>query len=117
MAEELWFNYWQEQEILLLSITFRPALGPTKAPVQSVSGAVSPGVKHQGHEADHSPPFNANDKKSGAVVAVVVVVVVAAAVGGGDTVDWTYVAQERDQWWAPMNIIMNLSDGTKQLPV
>jgi hypothetical protein len=27
------------------------------------------------------------------------------------------VAQERDQWWAPMNIIMNLSDGTKQLPV
>jgi hypothetical protein len=23
-------------------------------------------------------------------------------------VDWTYLAQDRDQWWAPVNMIMNL---------
>jgi hypothetical protein len=79
MTEELWFNYWQEQEILLLYVTFRPALGLTKPPVRWVSGAVSSGVKPQGHEADHSPPFNANDKNSGAMVVVVVVVAAAAA--------------------------------------
>jgi hypothetical protein len=67
MTEELGFNYWQEQEILLLSITFRPALGPTQPPIQWVPGAVSMGVKHQGHEAGHSPPFSFKVKNSEAI--------------------------------------------------
>jgi hypothetical protein len=32
-----------------------PALGLTQPPIQWVPGAVSPGVKRQGCEADHSP--------------------------------------------------------------
>jgi hypothetical protein len=23
-------------------------------------------------------------------------------------VDWTHLAQDRDQWWAPVNMVMNL---------
>jgi hypothetical protein len=42
---------------------FRQALGPTQPPVQWVSGALSPGVKRQGREADHSPPNIAEVKK------------------------------------------------------
>jgi hypothetical protein len=34
----------------------RPALGPTHSLIQLVPGALSPGVKQQGREADHSPP-------------------------------------------------------------
>jgi hypothetical protein len=41
----------------------RPALGPTQPPIQWVQGALSPGVKRQGHEADHSPPTSAKVKK------------------------------------------------------
>jgi len=32
------------------------APGPTKPPIQWVLGALSLGVKQQGHEADHSHP-------------------------------------------------------------
>jgi hypothetical protein len=39
------FNSRQGQEILLISVVFRPALGPTQPPIQWVPGAVSPGVK------------------------------------------------------------------------
>jgi hypothetical protein len=34
----------------------RPALGPTQPPIQQVPDALSPGVKRQDSEADHSPP-------------------------------------------------------------
>jgi hypothetical protein len=37
------------------SLSFRPALGPTQPPIQWVPGALSPGVKRPGREADHSP--------------------------------------------------------------
>jgi hypothetical protein len=37
----------------------RTALGPTQPPIQWVPGALSLGVKRQGREADHSPPFSA----------------------------------------------------------
>jgi hypothetical protein len=37
------------------SISSRPALGPTQPPIQWVPGAVSPGVKRQRREAEHSP--------------------------------------------------------------
>jgi hypothetical protein len=45
----------------------RPALGPTKIPIELVSGAVSSGLKRQGREADHSPPSSAEVKNDGAI--------------------------------------------------
>jgi hypothetical protein len=45
------------------SISCRPALGSTQPPIKWVSGALSPGVKWQGREADHSPPTSAEVKK------------------------------------------------------
>jgi hypothetical protein len=42
----------------------RPALGPTQPPIQWVSGALSPGVKRPGREADHSHPASAEVKKT-----------------------------------------------------
>jgi hypothetical protein len=47
----------------LFSTSFRPALGPTQPLIQWVLVALSPGVKQLGHEADHSPPTNAEVKK------------------------------------------------------
>jgi hypothetical protein len=41
----------------------RPALGSTQPPIQWVPGALSPGVKRPGREADHSPPTSAEVKK------------------------------------------------------
>jgi hypothetical protein len=40
----------------IFSMSSRPALGPTQPPIQWVWGALSPGVKRQGREADRSPP-------------------------------------------------------------
>jgi hypothetical protein len=40
----------------------RLALGPTQPPIQWVPWALPLGVKWLGHEADHSPPFNAKIK-------------------------------------------------------
>jgi hypothetical protein len=37
-------------------------LGPTQPPSQWAQGAVSPGVKRQGRDADHSPPTSAEVK-------------------------------------------------------
>jgi hypothetical protein len=45
----------------------RLTLGPTQPPIQWVPGTVSPGVKLQRHEADHSPPSSAKVKKDGAI--------------------------------------------------
>jgi hypothetical protein len=44
--------------------TSRPVLGPTQPPIQWVPGALSPGVKQPEREADHSPPTNAEVKKT-----------------------------------------------------
>jgi hypothetical protein len=41
------------------SIFSRPAVGPTQPPFEWVPGALSPGVKRHGREADHSPPDTA----------------------------------------------------------
>jgi hypothetical protein len=41
----------------------RPALGLTQPPIQWVRGALSPGVKRQGRDADHSPLAIAEVKK------------------------------------------------------
>jgi hypothetical protein len=47
----------------LFSTSSRPALGPTQPPIQWILGALSPGIKRQGHDADHSPPTSAEVKK------------------------------------------------------
>jgi hypothetical protein len=47
----------------LFSTLSRPVLGSTQPPIQWVPGALSPGVKWQGREADHSPPTSAEVKK------------------------------------------------------
>jgi hypothetical protein len=39
----------------------------TQRPIQRVPGALSPGVKLPGLEADHSPPPNADFKNDGAL--------------------------------------------------
>jgi hypothetical protein len=50
------FDSRQGLGIFLFSNVYRPALGPTQAPTQWVSGALSVEVKRPGREADHSPP-------------------------------------------------------------
>jgi hypothetical protein len=47
----------------LFSKSSRLALGSTQPPIQWVPGALSPGVKRQGHEADYYPPTSAEVKK------------------------------------------------------
>jgi hypothetical protein len=41
-----------------------PALGSTQPPIQWVPGALSPGVKRPGREADHTLPTSAEVKKT-----------------------------------------------------
>jgi hypothetical protein len=39
-------------------------MGPTQTPIQWVTGALSPGVKWQGRDADHSPTSSAEVKNA-----------------------------------------------------
>jgi hypothetical protein len=50
------FHSRQEQIIFLFSAASRPAMGFTQPPIQWRTGALSPGVKWPGREADHSHP-------------------------------------------------------------
>jgi hypothetical protein len=61
------FESPQREEIFLYSTAFKPAPGPIHPPIQWVLGALSPGVKRPGREADHSPPSSAEVKNGGAV--------------------------------------------------
>jgi hypothetical protein len=47
----------------LFSKSSRLALRSTQSPIKSVPGALSPGVKRLGCEADHSPPTSVEVKK------------------------------------------------------
>jgi hypothetical protein len=57
-------------KIFLFYVTSRPAVGPTQPPIQCVPGAVSPGVKRQGREADHSSASSAEVKNGDAIPVV-----------------------------------------------
>jgi hypothetical protein len=46
------------------SVSSRPELGSTQPPIQCVLGALSPVVKRQEREADHSSPTSAEVKKT-----------------------------------------------------
>jgi hypothetical protein len=48
-------------------VASRVAVGPTQLPIQWVPGAISPGIKRQGREADRSPPSSTQDKNGGAI--------------------------------------------------
>jgi hypothetical protein len=54
-------------KIFLSSYASTLALAPPKTPIVRVPGALSLGVKQQGHEADHSPP-SVQIKNSGAIL-------------------------------------------------
>jgi hypothetical protein len=66
-TDEARFSSRQGQEIFLFSITSRPALGPTQAPVRWVPGALSPVLKRQGREAHPLPPVSVEVKNGGAM--------------------------------------------------
>jgi hypothetical protein len=51
-------------ESTIFTVSSRLALGPTQPLIQWVPNALSPGVKPQGREAEHSPPTSAEVKKS-----------------------------------------------------
>jgi hypothetical protein len=61
------FDSQQGQEIFLSSTAARLDLGPTQPPIQWIPGTLSPGVKQQRREADHSSPSSAEVKKGGAI--------------------------------------------------
>jgi hypothetical protein len=54
-------------KIFLFCTASRPALGSTQPPMQWVQEGLSLGVKWARHEADHSPPANAEVKNGGTV--------------------------------------------------
>jgi hypothetical protein len=69
-----WYSNWlHDSEVGVrfpAGISFtasRPALWPTQPPIQWVPGALSPGVKLPGREADHSLRTNAEVKNCGAI--------------------------------------------------
>jgi hypothetical protein len=55
----LGFDSWWGLGIFLFTTMSRMAVGPTQPPIQLVPGALSLGVMHPGHEADHSLPYSA----------------------------------------------------------
>jgi hypothetical protein len=64
-------------KIFRLSMLSRPLLGPTEPPVQWVLGALPPGVKQPGLEADHSPPTSAKVKNTWIYVSTLLYILMA----------------------------------------
>jgi hypothetical protein len=54
-------------KIFLFFTASRPTLGPTKLPIPWVPGTLSPGVRRQGREADHSLPSCTEVTEGGAI--------------------------------------------------
>jgi hypothetical protein len=55
------------EEIFLLLIMSRPALWSTQPPIEWILVVLSPRVKQEGRETNHSPPSSAEAKNGGAV--------------------------------------------------
>jgi hypothetical protein len=53
-----------EARFFFSPMSSRPALGPTQPSIQRVPGALSPGIKRPGREADHSDPTSAEVKNT-----------------------------------------------------
>jgi hypothetical protein len=64
MIGVLGFDFRRGLGIFLFTAASRTVLGPTQPPIQWVPGALSPGVKRPGREADHSPPSSAEVKNA-----------------------------------------------------
>jgi hypothetical protein len=62
------FDSRECQEIFLCSTASRPALGPNQSPIQWILGALSPGVKRPGREADHHQPLSSTGVKNGGAI-------------------------------------------------
>jgi hypothetical protein len=62
------FDSRHGQEVFLLSIASTSALGPIQPLIQWVPGALSPEVKRQGREADHSSPSSFEVENGGAIL-------------------------------------------------
>jgi hypothetical protein len=60
----IWSSIPSRVKNFLFSTLSRPAVGCTQPPIQWVPGALSPGVKRSGREADHSPPISAEVKRT-----------------------------------------------------
>jgi len=58
------FGSRQGLEFYLLPTASRPPLGLTKPPIQWVPGALSPGIKRSGREADHLPKSDTGVKNA-----------------------------------------------------
>jgi hypothetical protein len=54
-------------KIFLFSTASRPALRPTQLPIKCELGALCPGIKQPGSEAERSPPTDADVKSSKAI--------------------------------------------------
>jgi hypothetical protein len=63
-ARPLGFDSRQELGIFFFATASRPILGPTQPPIQLVPGALSPLVRGEGYEVDHSPPSRAEIKNA-----------------------------------------------------
>jgi hypothetical protein len=66
-AERLGLDPWLEKEIFLFTAAPRLGLVPTQPPISWAPGALSPGVKRPGCEADYSPPTSAEFKNVEAI--------------------------------------------------
>jgi hypothetical protein len=63
LDQEIDTKFYVVKFIIFFFLSFRLALGYTQPPIQSVTVALSMGVKRQGRETDHSSPTSAGVKK------------------------------------------------------
>jgi hypothetical protein len=61
------FDSWQRQEMFLFSTASRRFWGPSSLLSNGYRGAISPGLKWPGHEAEQSPPYSAQVKNGAAI--------------------------------------------------
>jgi hypothetical protein len=61
------FDCRQRQEIFSLLHSVQTGSGNHPDSFQMSTGALSPGVRQPGREAEHSPPYSVEDKNGGAI--------------------------------------------------